>query len=185
MDSLNIQNKVVNSLDLAKALSKAKINLDNLHKNVQDMTTSIDRIVIHFPNLDLTELKDAIKAKEDEFASASKFYESLEQERKEKVKEIKDTIRDLFTQYTDLDNLGINKQEEGDEFVVKMAKFLYPNQNDNHQLRGDPPISNVVKREWLMESPPSSSIPFGESNIQGFTPQQYAIFSETFVDEPN
>jgi hypothetical protein len=78
-------------------------------------------------------------------------------------------IHKLFNEYNDLEKLG-QPDKVVDPFVVEMSKFMYPNTNDNLQIRQDPPISNVFKVQCHDDGQQTTG---GDSNIvSGFILKQ-------------
>ena len=148
--------------DFSHTFWHAKNELEGLHKSVKDMTLSLDALVVHFPDLDLGHLKEAIKGKQDELSNVTKCFEQLEQERVLKMTTNLSSIKTLFDEYKKLEKLGYTENVETDTFMTEMSKLMYPNTSDNLQLRSDPPIMDVFKVKR-----PDFDIETGNSNVEG------------------
>ena len=125
--------------------------LDNLLRgsDIQELELSYKSLQSHFETDELAHIDEKINS----FLSSLNTMSTIDNEKTEVFEALK-ALFDLYqflnnahlnTTHKDIDSVQIN---ENDEFIVNMAKLLYPNGSDNMQMRDDPPIAGVEKKTF-------------------------------------
>ena len=127
------------------AYNASRETLETLHKNTKDIWLSIDVLVLHFPDVDLTHLKAAVNAQHAKMDAAKAEHLAMRASRQEKMAESLKIMMEELSAYKSLENLEAFKSCPDDAFMVEMSRLLYPHVNDSLQIRQDPPIADVYK----------------------------------------
>jgi hypothetical protein len=123
-----------------------KDELNSENKKLKEVCVSYDNISRYMSNIDLTEISIQIEQKKQAMSELSLKTTDTEETLKQKKKDCYDYMKMLHNLYQALDHQNeYTGNEDADPFFVEMNKLLYPNTNDNHQIRDDPPIAGVFK----------------------------------------
>ena len=134
--------------------------LDNLLRgsDIQELELSYKSLQSHFETDELAHIAEKINNKRQEYTKIVSDYQQSFDQLTMKKTEVFEALKSLFDLYQFLNNAHLNTTHndidsvqinENDEFIVNMAKLLYPNGSDNMQLRDDPPISGVQKKAFM------------------------------------
>ena len=121
-------------LTKSKELNANKISIETLQNN-------------YGSTCDLSLIQEAYNKQEKEISLLKETFDTLTKDMHNEILSLKQKMQNMFDTYKDLQKalMDSNSTEEKDEFEVNMAKYLYGNCNDNHQIRSDPPIQGVYK----------------------------------------
>ncbi len=156
--------------DLVELYNESRDQLENLHKNVKELVISMDAIQLHFPNIEMGELKLAIASKQSKMDELSNIFEKLQATRMSMMREYIASMSKEYTQYRLLKQLDERTAKTiEDPFLVEMSKLIYP--CINHQIRPDPLISHDCKVGTLNSSNLSDTIE-GTSGFQSICTNQ-------------
>ena len=120
-------------------------------KTLNELSTSIDTIMKHYSDLDMSVVTRRLESDRKSLNDLTETFNILEVSLQKKRESCIKNITELHSTYNKLnETLFENKPIEPDPFMVEVTKLLYPNINDNMQLRSDPPIQGVYKSNYSM-----------------------------------
>ena len=127
-------------------------SLQSQHKKVKEVTISLEMLQLHFPEFDLTDIKNSVSNEMKAGDVLMSRVETMKAKRLELMSVCRDNMSKTFRHFKMLEGLGeLADATSVDEFTVDMLKFLFP-ETPNLQIRSDPPlIPKVQKKETVDE----------------------------------
>lgn len=122
-----------------KELAESETSVAILERTIGE-TADIAKIRTH-----VGAKKVALQQKVNELSALDQAITDIKENSYKSMKEHLDTYFDILRTTTMDPDQDANVID--DDTVVKVAKIMYPNVKDNHQLRGDPDIAGVTKFE--------------------------------------